>query len=433
MNIALMRQQARETGARMEQRLQTAIEEDRDLTEDEQASQNEDQATLNRLQQQITQAEELSNTMAGLGAPSPAPSTGATTAPAVSVPASPRNPAPSNDGFASLGEFAQAVRCANPAAGQSFRVDDRLSAPANVHTEQGDEAGSYLVPAEYREEIVDLVFGETDAIMNLIAPEPTSKNRVVGLGDETTPWGTNGVQAYWRKEADKMTASKLALEPRETKVEEVYAFVNASEELLEDAPRLTAYLQRKAPAAIRWKAVDAFMRGDGVGMPLGWLASDALITVAKESGQAADTVVAKNVSKSFARMIDPMNAVWLTNSDVLPQLMDLKSDLGQPLWQPNYAVSPGGVLLGRPIIFTDHANTVGDKGDLQFVNPNGYEAFRKANGVSFAESIHLFFDYNVRAFRWIFRIGGQPVLSAPVEMPNSAATKSHFVAIANRA
>jgi hypothetical protein len=63
----------------------------------------------------------------------------------------------------------------------------------------------------------------------------------------------------------------------------------------------------------------------------------------------------------------------------------------------------------------------------------GYEAFRKQNGVSFAESIHLFFDYNVRAFRWIFRIGGQPVLSAPVTPARSAATKSHFVGLAARA
>jgi HK97 family phage major capsid protein len=428
MNLALLKKEARETGARMEARLHQAISENRELTAEEQAAQDADQATLDRQLANIARLEQLAAATASIGA-DPAVSV----IPAVTVPASPRNPAPSNDGFASLGEFAQAVRFANPMAGGDFRMDDRLSAPSNVHTEQGDAAGSYLVPAEYREEIVDLVFGEADAIMNLIAPEPTGKNRVQGLGDETTPWGTNGVRAYWRSEADQMTASKLDLNPRETPLNEVYAFVNASEELLEDAPRLANYLQRKAPAAIRWKAVDAFVWGDGVGKPLGWMASDALVTVAKETGQAADTINGLNVAKAFSRMIDPASAVWLANSDTLPQLMVLESENGQPLWQPNFSVSPGGVVLGRPVFWTDHADTIGDKGDLQFVNPNGYEAFRKQNAISFAESIHLFFDYNVRAFRWIFRIGGQPVLSAPVTPARSAATKSHFVAIADRA
>lgn len=430
MNLALLKKEARETSARMMARLDKAAEENRDLTAEEQAAQDEDQKSLNRQLAHIKSVEALAEATAGIGG-DPAP---ANLNPAATVPATPRNPAPSNDGFASLGDFALAVRNANPAAGANFRLDDRLSAPANVHTEVGDQAGSYLVPAEYREQIVDLVFGEqTDAIMGLLAPEPTSRNRVQGLGDETTPWGTNGVRAYWRVESEQMTASKLDLNPRETPLNECYAFVNATEELLEDAPRLTSYLTRKAPAAIRWKAVDAFVWGDGVGKPQGWMASNALVSVAKESGQAADSIVGLNVAKAFARMIDPSSAVWLANSDTLPQLMVLESENGQPLWQPNYAIAPGGMLLGRPVYWTDHADTVGDLGDLQFVNPNGYEAFRKQNGISFAESIHLYFDYNVRAFRWIFRIGGQPVLSAPITPARSSATKSHFVAIAARA
>lgn len=431
MNLALLKKEARETSARMEARLNLAIGEDRELTAEEQTEQDGDQAKLDRQLANIAKLEELASATAGIGA-DPVQAAPAAPNPRGPAPAQPRNPAPSNDGFGSLGEFARAVRFGNPMAGGDFKMDDRLSAPANVHTEQGDAAGSYLVPAEFREEIVDLVFGDSDAIMNLINPEPTSRNRVQGLGDETTPWGTNGVQAYWRTESDQMSASKIDLNPRETPLNECYAFVNASEELLEDAPRLTSYLQRKAPAAIRWTAVDAFVWGDGVGKPKGWMDSAALVSVAKEGSQAADTILAENVGKAFSRMLSPEQAVWLANSDTLPQLMVLESTSGQPLWQPNFAIAPGGMLLGRPIFWTEHAATVGDLGDLQFVNPMGYEAFRKQNGVTFAESIHLFFDYNVRAFRWIFRIGGQPVLSAPVSGARGA-SKSHFVAIAARA
>lgn len=430
MNLAMLKKEARETNARMQARLEAAIKDNRELTDEEKAEQDKDQAAFDRQKANIAALEALAADVQDIGedpAVEPAP-TGKPKGPGQV-----RDPKPSSDGFKSLGDFAQAVRFGNPMAGGDFRMDERLSAPSNVHTEQGDAAGSYLVPPEYREEIVDLVFGESDAIMNLISPTPTSKNKVQGLGDETTPWGTNGVQAYWRSEADQMTPSKIDLNPRETALNELYAFVNASEELLEDAPRLTAYLQRKAPAAIRWTAVDAFMYGDGVGKPLGWMNSAALVTQAKEGSQAADTIVAGNIAKAYSRMLNPQDAVWVANSDTLPQLMVLAFTNGQPMWQPNFAEGPGGMLLGRPIIWSEHADTVGDVGDIQFVNPNGYEAFRKQNGISFAESIHLFFDYNVRAFRWIFRIGGQPVLSAPVTPNKSAATKSHFVAIAERA
>ncbi len=426
MNIALMKNEARATSARMQDRLSAAINENRDLTAEEQAAQDSDQVMLDKQLGRIKAAEALQAQAAQIGA-DPA----SAVQPSATVPAQPRASL-GTDGFRNLGDFATAVRRANPAAGAEYARDERLAAPSNVHTETGDSAASYLVPAEFREEITDLVFGEEDPFMDFIAPEPTSSNRVVGLGDETTPWGSSGIQAAWRAEGTQMVATQAALSPRETQLHELYAFVLATEELLEDAPRLSNLLTRKAASAIRWKASSAFIYGDGVGKPLGWMNSAALVTQAKKSGQAADTVVAENIAGAYARMINPTQASWLINSDVLPQIMTLQIG-NQPIWQPNFAVSPGGILLGRPILFTEHAKTLGDLGDIQFVNPNGYEAFRKQNGVTFADSIHLYFDYNIRAFRWIFRIGGQPVLSAPVSVPNGASTKSHFVTIAERA
>jgi HK97 family phage major capsid protein len=429
MNLALLKKEARETAKRLEDRLASAIADNRDLTDEEEAAQATDQAALDRQMKNIQRAEQLLATTAAIGAD-----------PVVVVPATPgtvpaqARPQLDNGGFRNLAEFAHAVRYANPAAGAEFRVDERLAAPTNVHMEQADNAGSYLVPAEFRQAITDLVYGEDDPVMNLFDPSPTSSNRVQGLGDESTPWGTSGIQARWRVEAEQMTPSRLGLTPRETKLNELYAFVLATEELLEDAPRVADLLTRKAAGAIRWKASDAFLYGDGIEKPLGAVVSDSAITVAKESGQTADTIVAANIGKMFSRMINPQRAVWLSNGDIMPTVMAMQAGTSGPLlWQQNFREAPGGTLLGRPIVFTEHAKTVGDKGDIIFINPDGYEAFRKQNGINFAESIHLYFDYNIRAFRWIFRIGGQPVLTAPVSPANGSTTKSHTVVLADRA
>lgn len=428
MNLAILRNEAREVAQRQQARLQAAINDNRDLTAEEEAADTEDSAKLERLTKQIQRGEQLMASASAIGI-----DTITTVLPGatVTVPAQAK-PALDNGGFNHIADFAHAVRFANPAAGSAFRVDDRLAAPTNIQTEGGDTAGSYLVPAEFRQQIVDLVYADDDPFINLIDPSPTSSNRVIGLGDSSTPWGTSGIQAYWRAEAEQMTPSKAALAPRETKLNELYAFVLATEELLEDAPRVADLLTRKASGAIRWKLGEAYFAGDGIEKPLGFYSSNALVTIAKETGQAADTIVRQNVAKMFARMINPGQASWVANADIMPTLMDMKSDLGQPVWFPNFTASPGGMLLGRPVIFSEHAKTVGDKGDLVFVNPNGYEAFRKQSGPQFADSIHLYFDYNIRAFRWIFRAGGQPVLTAPVSPANGSSTKSHFVALADR-
>lgn len=51
--------------------------------------------------------------------------------------------------------------------------------------------------------------------------------------------------------------------------------------------------------------------------------SDALITVAKESGQAAKTLTADNVANMYTRMLASSlkKAHWEINQELLPQLM----------------------------------------------------------------------------------------------------------------
>lgn len=345
-------------------------------------------------------------------------------------------------GFRNLGDFAQAVRASTPGHDAFIgSVDERLinppgrqATPTNFHQEGGTGEG-YMVPPSFRDEIFDLVFVEND-LTGMVDAEPTRSNSV-GLGaDESTPWGSSGVQANWRAEGAQMSPSKLLTEERQVKLHELYAFVTATEELLEDAPRLNARLTRKAPEAIRWKASEAIMWGTGAGQPLGWMNGGSVVSVAKESGQSAATVVGLNVSKMYSRMLGSSiaRAVWLANIDIFPQLATMTVG-DQPIWTPpssGFTNAPGGFLFGRPIMWSEHAQTLGTLGDLQFVDPKGYFMAHKQNGITFAESMHLYFDYNLRAFRWTFRLGGQPYLENAVSPAKGSATKSHFVALATR-
>ena len=339
-------------------------------------------------------------------------------------------------GFSNIADFASTIVSAGRTGGH---IDNRLQAmidvqgaPSNYHTERGTDG--YMVPPQFREEIWSMVYQGND-LLNMVNPEPTNSNQVDLTADESTPYGATGVQAYWRSEGSQMTASRLDTAGRSVKLHELYAFVLASDELLSDAPRLNARLTKGASEAIRFKASDAIMNGTGAGQPLGFFKSSALVSVAKEGSQTATTINANNVAKMYSRLL-PGNinsAFWLVNSDAIPQLMTMTIG-DQPIWTPpnGFAGAPGGILLGRPVYMSEHCQTLGTKGDIVLVDPMGYYAAQKS-GINFDSSIHLYFDYGLQAFRWSFRFGGTPFLSAPVSPKNGSATKSHFISLDTRA
>lgn len=338
------------------------------------------------------------------------------------------------NGFKSLPEFANAVRKA--ATGQG--IDDRLKVKASAST-YGNEGtgadGGFAVPPTFREEIWKLVFDE-DNLAAQCSQEPTSGNQISLAADETTPWGTTGIQAYWEGEADAIGQSKPKLQDRSVRLNKLAVLVPATDELLSDAPRLRNHITVKAADAINYKTTDAIRAGTGSGMPLGYSVAGCYVSQAKKTSQTADTVVFDNIAKMYSRLIDPSKGVWRINQDVFPQLIQLQDTAGRNIWYPptsDIKGAPGGTILGRPVQFSEPNPTVGDAGDIEFINPQGYAlATKQGGGIDFASSIHLWFDQGIEALRWTFRVGGQPYLSAAVSPAKGSVTRSHFVGLAAR-
>ncbi len=371
------------------------------------------------------------------------------TAPAA-ITVRPRSEDDPKRGFSSMADFASAVRRTSPGAGVRPVYDPRLlaiagadgiadpqrigAAPSGQMEEGGTAGEGYLVPPEMRAEIWKLVFDD-EGLLEFLQPEPTSSNAVKFNKDETTPWGASGVQAVWVDAGEQLTKSKTAAQRGTNELYRLAAYVLVDDNLEEDAPNLSNKLTVGAAGAINWKAEEAAMFGDGVGKPWGWMGSSALVTQTKETSQVAATIVTKNVSKMFSRCLNPTMAAWLCSKEILPQLMELTIG-NQPVWTPpstGLHGAPGGLLLGRPVKFSRHCQVLGTKGDIQLVDPSGYLLNIKTGGIKYASSIHLFFDYAVNAHRWMFRIGGTPILTTAVTPPKGANTESHFVTLETRA
>lgn len=338
-------------------------------------------------------------------------------------------------GFQSYGGFAHAVM----QAGVRGVIDQRLEmvAAASTYGSEGNmQDGGFLVPPEFSREVFSHSL-EEDAILPLTDDYPVEGNSLTFPRDETTPWGTDGIRAYWAAEAAAATATKPKGSVATLRTSKLLALVPVTDELAQDANALERYIGRKTAESIRWKTNLAFWAGNGVGQPLGWFGHASQVSVAKETGQTAATVVADNVAKMYARIpgANKRSAVWMMNDDVFPQIVTMK--LGdQPVWTPpnsGMKDAPAGFLLGRPIMLTQLCQTLGTQGDIAFVNWKGYRTITKAGaGIETATSMHLYFDAAQTAFRAMFRTDGQPAAASYITPNNGSSNLSHFVVLDTR-
>lgn len=339
-------------------------------------------------------------------------------------------------GFRSPGEFIVAV----------FRASARGASPdprliANAPTTFGQEGvgadGGFAVPPDFRATIIKKVAGE-ESLLSMTDQQTSSSNNVTFPIDETAPWETStGVRVFWESEGGQKTQSKPNLGESTIKANKLIALVPMTDELLDDAPAMTSWLNSKVPEHIDYAVNSAIVRGSGVGQPLGILNSAGLLTVAAESGQAADTIRFENITNMYTRMpaSSKRRAVWLINEDIEGQLLKMQfpgTGTAVPAYLPpgGLSAAPYGTLMGRPVIPMESMSALGDPGDIVFADMSKYMTLVKG-GLKQDISIHLWFDYDITAFRFVLRIGGKPWFNSVITRANGL-SRSFFVTLGAR-
>lgn len=423
--------------------------EKRELTEDEVAEvdrlMNLFEAKTEEIERRQKMQSQASRLAESFGRKTDANGNEETVAKAHKVYAQPRSQDSGKWGWRSFGEFAASVRSASARSGS---IDPRLiaNAPTTYGSEGIGEDGGFAVPPDFRTAIMEKVMGE-ESLLSRTDQMITTSNSVTFPADETTSWDSSGgIQAYWSDEAAQLTQSKPALKEKQLRLHKLTCLIPVTEELLDDAPTLDSYLRRKVPEKFDYKIQNAIFNGSGAGQPVGILNSNALVTVAKDTStspvQPADTIRYKNIVDMWSRMYGPCrsNAVWLVNQDIEPELYTLQFTEGAsspvPVYLPANGASatPYATLMGRPVVPIQSASTLGDKGDIVLADLTKYLSVVKTGGVRSDVSMHLYFDYDTAAYRFIMRIAGMPWWdSAITPASGSSNTLSCFVTLAERA
>ena len=246
-----------------------------------------------------------------------------------------------------------------------------------------------------------------------------------------------GVRGYWTAESASYTASEPTFSSLSLVAKKLTGYTSASEELLADsAVSLEALLIRLFSEAIAYFEDDAFINGIGSGQPIGLLNADALVTVAKETGQAASSIVYENIVNMWSRLHprSKANAVWIVHPDTFPQLATMSLPVGtggSPMWIANAAGGAPTSLFGRPIIESEKCQTLGTAGDI-FLADLSYYVVGDRQTLQMASSSHVRFQNGEVAWRMTSRLDGKPWIDSALTPRNGSNTVSPFVNLATR-
>ena len=341
-----------------------------------------------------------------------------------------------------MGEFLQAVAKASSPGGI---MDNRLiyQNSASGLNESVSSEGGFMLENDFIQDMFDVMMSESQVANRIrMIPIGANTNRLRTLGiDETSRangsrWG--GVQAYWIAEAETVTQSKPKFREIDMALQKLLALCYVTDDLLQDATALEAIVKQAYADEMSFKIDDAIINGTGVGMPLGVLNSDALVTVSKEKDQVAGTIKYENILKMWSSVPARLraNAVWYINQEIEPQLYTMALNIGTggaPVFLPSGGASSSqySTLLNRPIIPIEQCSVLGKKGDIILADPTQYIGIDKKAPTADV-SIHVRFLYDEQVFRFIYKFNGAPYRNKSITPYKGANALSPFVTLGDR-
>lgn len=310
----------------------------------------------------------------------------------------------------------------------------------NAMGERVPSQGGFLLPETLRSGLMELVL-ERSAIRQRAAVVPMDSLRVpVPSIDDTSHESSvyGGVAAFWTAEGAALTATAPKFSRVVLEAAKLTAFTQIPNELLQDAgPVLELWLRESWPAAISWYEEDAFINGDGVNQPQGFLSASCAVTVPTAT---AHVITLADVISAYTRMLPAAlpDAVWLCSPDAKGQLLSLSpvvdsTAIAPPAWLAGMQAIDGepSTLLGKPVIVTEKMPSAASSnttvpGALALCNFS-YYLIGDRSEIQTMVSEEYAFANDMTSYRLIERLDGRAWPQAPLTPRNGGPTLSPFV------
>ena len=197
--------------------------------------------------------------------------------------------------------------------------------------------------------------------------------------DMSTGAAFGGFTMAWTAELGTATAQTGKLRAISLTAYKGGIFVDASSEVVADGLGFAGQIEVALKKSIAQGMEKYFLSssGTGVGCPKSVINDDSLISVSKETGQAADTLVFSSICKIFKHMYPGGrdDFVWIANHSCIEQLIQgMNVSIGTSgSWIPVLNDKDGTFkILGKEVVFTPHLPALGTANDLVFADLSQY-------------------------------------------------------------
>lgn len=289
--------------------------------------------------------------------------------------------------------------------------------------------GGILVPTQFANELLR-VTPESSVVRPRARIIPAGATPDAELSFPALAQGANGVYGgttvTWVGENVTPNTTDATLEEVKLSPATVMADVVVSNRLLNNAAAAGPLISSLLRDAVIGSEDFAFIRGDGIGKPLGVLNCPGRVDVVRAGAGAIAT--ADTLGMMAALHPDSWSsAMWVANQSTLPQLMTLQDANGNSIFMAGNAVN--GVpptLWGMPLKFTGRTPALGTRGDLMLVDWN-YYLIKDGIGPLIRMSEHVLFRSYRTVVQIVRSVDGQGWVREPLTLEDGVNQVSPYI------
>lgn len=330
----------------------------------------------------------------------------------------------------SLGDFFLAIKNKNV---------KRLKSVYKSQNEGTGTSGGFTVPHEFHNRLLELGGMESQIVSRVFnLPVATNSGEIPYANQTTAVTAGSGDTAFAAGITAENTAEEAALTETDAafgmlqyKIFKIGGFTYMSNELGADSAfNIEALLGRMFGRATNSKKEQQILRGNGVGQMLGILNSAAAIPVTPATNNVFAYVDAVSMDSHFFSESGG-SPVWIIHPGVMNEIAVMETSGGGAAWVSNMPGPLPNMLLGHPIIKSQHmpyfvGATGGDR--VILADLNQYILFNRS-GLTVEVSTDFAFTTDRDTWRFKERIDGKPWLPdvVPTAGPDDAFNLSPFV------
>ena len=278
-----------------------------------------------------------------------------------------------------------------------------------------DTEGGYLVPDTFEKHLVQAL--DTENIVRGHAHVFTTSS-----GAHKIPVASSKGTASWVDEEGAIPESDDTFGQQLIGAHKVATIIKVSEELLNDSAfDLESYFAKEFARRIGNKEEAAFFTGDGVGKPLGLLATTGGAEVGVTAASATE-ITADEIIDLFYSLDAPYrkHAIWILNDATIAAVRKLKDDNGQYLWQKALHEGDHETLLGKRIYTSPYVPELGAGNKTVIFGNLNYYWIGDRQGITFKRLNERYADTGQIGFLATKRLDGKLILPEAVKVLQQA-------------